>query len=306
MKYSLRIRFLLFTVVFCGSISCYSQQDPLYGLYLNNPFVINPAYAGINNNLTAFASFRNQWAGFDGAPSTISAGAHMSVMQNKLGVGLMFVGDKIGENTNNQISASFAYKLRVNDGTTLSFGMQAGYINYKIDPSQLILQDPTDPAFAAVSQAKPNVGVGAILKGDKFLLGLSVPRLVNSTVELGGQNINVYQQHYYLMGSYLFFLSESIILKPSILLKAVSGSPLSADANVNFIFNRKYSVGAYTRNLNSYGLLAQLDFLDKYRLSYAFEIPTNGSVGTRFVTNEIMLSIRTSVLRFHENSVSNF
>ena len=138
------------------------------------------------------------------------------------------------------------------------------------------------------------------------MIGLSVPRMVNSSFDLGGQKINVYQQHYYLMGSYLFFLSEGVILKPSVLLKAVSGSPLSADVNVNVIFKRNYSIGAYTRNLNSYGLLAQVNFMEKYRIAYAFEVPTNGSVGTRFVTNEIMLSIRTSVLRFHENSVSNF
>jgi hypothetical protein len=138
------------------------------------------------------------------------------------------------------------------------------------------------------------------------LIGLSVPRLVNSSFDLGGQKINIYQQNYYLLGSYLFFLSENIILKPSVLLKAVAGSPLSTDLNVNVIFKRNYSVGVYTRNLNAYGLIAQFSFLEKFRISYAMEVPTNNSVGTRFVTNEVMLSIRTAVLRFHEQNVSNF
>jgi len=30
-----------------------AQQDPLYSQYINNPFVINPAYGGITNNLNA-------------------------------------------------------------------------------------------------------------------------------------------------------------------------------------------------------------------------------------------------------------
>ena len=90
------------------------------------------------------------------------------------------------------------------------------------------------------------------------------------------------------------------------LLRAASGQPLSTDVNVNFVFDRKYSAGLYTRNFNAYGVIAQVNFLDMYRISYAFEMPTNQSVGTRFVTNEIMLSIRTSVFGFHDKSVSNF
>lgn len=284
----------------------YSQQDPLYGLYLNNPLLINPAYTGINNNFTGFVGYRNQWAGFDGSPKTLNAGGHMSLWQNKLGAGLVVVSDKIGENTNTQMTGSFAYKLPVGEGKILSFGMQAGFINYKVDPSQLTLQDPTDPAFMPVNQIKPNLGAGVMLKSDKYLLGLSVPRLLNSSFDLGGQKINVYDQNYYLLGSYLFFISERIILKPSVLLKALRGTPLSTDLNFNVTIDRNYTAGIYTRNFNAYGILAQFNFLEKFRIAYALEVPTNHSVGTRFVTNEVMLSIRTAVLGFHERSVSVF
>ena len=297
----------LATCCLCFILSnAFSQQDPLYGLWLNNPLAINPAYTGINNNLTAFTTYRNQWAGFDGNPTTLNAGGHMSLLQNKIGAGLMLVNDRIGENTNTQVTGSFAYKLPIDAGTTLSFGMQAGFINYKMDPSQLTLQDPTDPLFVPVNEIKPNIGAGVMLKGDKFMFGLSIPRLINSTYDLGGQKINVYQQQFYFLGSYLFFLSEKVIMKPAVLVKAASGQPLSTDLNANFVIDRKYLAGIYTRNFNAYGVIAQINFLDAYRLSYAFEMPTNQSVGTRFVTNEVMLSIRTSVFGFHDKSISNF
>ncbi len=138
------------------------------------------------------------------------------------------------------------------------------------------------------------------------MLGLSVPRMISSSFDMGGQKIDVYQQHYYLLGSYLFHISERLVLKPSVLLKAVSGAPLSTDLNVNLIIDRNFSGGVYTRNLNAYGILASISFLDKFKLTYALEVPTNKSVGTRFVTNEIMLSMRMSVLRYHGNTVSNF
>jgi type IX secretion system PorP/SprF family membrane protein len=153
---------------------------------------------------------------------------------------------------------------------------------------------------------KPIIGAGLILKGEKYLLGLSVPRLVNSSFDLGGQKFKMYQQHYYLMGSYLFYMSEHVVLKPSVLLKAVSGTPLSTDLNFNIILNRNYTAGVFTRNFNTYGALLQLAFLEKYRLAYLAELPTNQSVGAHFVSHEVMISIRTAVFKFHRLTQSNF
>src|SRR5436190_1262743 len=133
-------------------LNAIAQQDPLYGLWLNNPLVINPAYTGINNNLVVFATYRSQWAGFDGSPTTMTAGGHSSLLRNKIGAGFMVVNDKIGENTNTQLMGTFAYKLFINTTTSLSFGMSGGFVNYKTDPSQLTLQDPTDPLFNSMMQ----------------------------------------------------------------------------------------------------------------------------------------------------------
>jgi hypothetical protein len=91
-----------------------------------------------------------------------------------------------------------------------------------------------------------------------------------------------------------------------VLLKAVKGAPLSTDLNFNVIINRNYSAGIYTRNFKAYGILASVNFLDKFKLGYALEVPTNKSVGTRYVTNEIMLSMMMSVLSFQGTEVSNF
>jgi type IX secretion system PorP/SprF family membrane protein len=298
----IKITVMLGCLVFV-SATAYAQQDPLYGLYINNPLVINPAYTGINNNFTSFAGYRNQWAGFDGNPTTLYAGGHLSLSENQMGAGLMVVSDRIGENSNTQLTASYAYRLSFSEGQTLSFGMQVGFINYKVDPSSLILQDPTDNSFASVNQLKPTLGAGLLLKSDRYMFGLSVPRLINGALELGGQKMNVYQQHYYMLGSYSFYLSEQIILKPAILLKAVNGAPLSMDVNFNLTLDRKYLIAIYTRNLGAYGVMTQIKFLDKFRISYALEVPTNKSVGTRFVTNEVMLSVSTAVLQFHDLSL---
>lgn len=289
------------------SLSGFAQQDPLYAQYINNPMVINPAYAGLNNNFNASISYRNQWGGFDGNPVTMNVNSHLSLVDNKVGVGILLVQDKIGNIKNTEFQAAFSYKLKLED-KTFSFGMQAGVINFRNDYSSLNLSNKLDTAFTRNENlSKPNIGVGAILKSEKYFVGLSVPRLLSTIVSNGGQNYELYNQHYYLFGSYVFYLNERIRLKPSVLLKGVKGSPLSTDLNFNVNIDANYTAGVFTRNFNAYGLLLQAKLSDRYKFGYTFELPTNQSVGTRFNTHELFLGIVLPVLSYHDRGViSNF
>lgn len=298
-----KILYTLLAII--SGLPAVAQQDPLYGLYLNNPLVINPAYTGINDNLQAVINFRNQWAAFEGNPTTLAASGHLSLRDNKMGAGLLIISDRIGETSNTSFGASYAYKI-AKDDKIFSFGMQAGAINYQTDPGQLNLQNPDDPAFGVINETKFNLGAGAMLKTEKYLIGLSVPRLVANSLTTQGGSVQMYQQHFYLMGSYIHFLNDRILLKPSVLFRGVKGAPLSTDLNFNVNIDRNYTAGIFTRNFQSFGLLAQFNFMEKYRLAYLFELPSNASVGTRFTTHEIMISLRTAVFAFHDRSVKNF
>ena len=46
------------------------QQRPHYTQYVVNPFIINPAIAGIDNYTDMKMSVRDQWTGINGAPMT--------------------------------------------------------------------------------------------------------------------------------------------------------------------------------------------------------------------------------------------
>ncbi|MEQ8302726.1 MAG: type IX secretion system membrane protein PorP/SprF [Cyclobacteriaceae bacterium] len=284
-----------------------AQQDPLYSQYILNPMVINPAYAGLNNNLNASISYRTQWGGFDGNPTTINVNGHMSLVDNKVGAGLLIVQDKIGNVTNTEFQAAGSYKLQLEE-MTFSFGMQAGVINFRSDNSKLNLRDPNDDAFGQNDNvSKPNIGAGAILKSERFFVGLSVPRLLSTSFKGSqGQEFDLYDQHFYLLGGYIFNMGTRLRLRPSVLLKSVKGSPLSTDLNFMVNIDQLYSAGLFTRNFNTYGVQLQALLKDTFRLGYTFEIPTANSVGTQFNTHEILLGVKLSVLNFHDRSISNF
>lgn len=294
----------LLTLLFIAAcFSVKAQQDPLYSQYLNNPFVLNPAYAGLTNNLNLSLSYRSQWAGYEGSPETINANGHISLADNKMGAGLMIVSDQIGNGISvKEVLASYSYRINLTDDKVLSFGLQGGIANYRSDNTKVNAKDPNDPLFqGTTSVTSPSLGFGAILKNEKFFVSLSVPRMLSSSVDLENKQTSLYTQHYYLMGSYLFFLSERIRFKPSTLLKVVSGAPASVDLNASLIIHENYQAGLLTRNFNTYGIFLQAILKDSFRLGYTFEVPT-GSVGSSFISHEITLGYRLNALSFHKNS----
>ena len=299
-----KLYFFFIAVLFSGYT--YGQQDPLYAQYLTNPMIFNPAYAGLNNAFNGAVSFRNQWAGFDGAPTTVNFSTHSSFVDNKVGIGAMFIKDNAGLLRNTEMEFLGSYKLNL-DKYTLSFGMQFGFLNstYRYDKVSLVdQQDPSFPTGGNTKYSWPNVGVGAILKGENFIVGLSVPRLTQA--KGGDTNFLIQSQHVYLYGAYVHYLGTRLRLKPSVLLRGTKGAPLAADLNFNINVDTKYSAGVFLRNFKSYGVLVQAWFLEKFRFGYAFELPTGASVGPNFTSHELTLAVKMALINSHERSYSEF
>jgi len=299
---------LTIVVLLAVSLRLSAQQDPIYAQYLTNPMLINPSYAGLNNNLQVNAGYRMQWMGLDASPKTLNLNGNMSILNNKAGVGASLLQDKIGNTTITEFNGAFAYKLKLQNDLTFSFGMQGGVLGFKTDNSALNIRDAGDDAFpeGTTHSSNINLGAGVMVMGDKFILGLSVPRLLPSKINSGSQQFELYNQHFYLFGSYVHVINEHLRFKPSVLLRGVKGAPLSADLALNLNINMLHTVGVFVRNLNTYGVLLQTMLGEKLRLGYVFELPSSKSVGPQFTTHEIQLGLRLGVLNFHERSLSNF
>ncbi len=284
----------------------FAQQDPIYSQYLFNPLMVNPAYAGLNNRFNGSVGYRTQWMGLEGQPQTINATLHTSLLQNKVGAGLVFSNDQIGSMSTTEVNAAFAYKLQL-EKSVFSFGMQAGVQNFNSSLNGINPFDQDDDLFLNGERGtRINLGAGLALKSEKFFVGLSVPRLLPTTFKSGDQEFDLYNQHLYLMGAYIHHLNEHIRLKPTVLLRGVKGAPASVDIAMNLNFNAIHTAGIFTRNFNTYGVMLQTLLKEQYRFGYVFELPTGKSVGTQFSTHEIMLGIQLSAFSFHERSLSNF
>jgi type IX secretion system PorP/SprF family membrane protein len=299
-----RVVLILLTFFAFCTITLQAQIDPLYAQYLNNPLVINPAYTGLNKEFNASISFRKQWAGFDGSPTTINATVHTSLFDNRMGAGLIIVSDQIGEYTNTLAMGTYSYKIQM-DRTIISFGLQAGAASYRGNNEELNILNKNDTYFLQnMNTTKPVFGAGVILSNDNLFLGISVPRMLKTKGTYKGTSGSiegdVYTQHFYGVASYIVFINERLRLKPSVLLKYVNGNPFSVDANAVLNIDERYGIGAFTRNFNTFGFLAQIRFAQSYRFAYAFELPTGKSVGVNFTSHEITLGLNLAIFDFHD------
>ncbi|MEN8247883.1 MAG: type IX secretion system membrane protein PorP/SprF [Bacteroidota bacterium] len=282
---------IIILVLISNALTSNAQQDPVVSQYMFNPLTFNPSYAGINNVANVNLNSRFQWTSFEGSPTTYNLTASTSLVNGKVGLGVLLLNDNIGISNTSEVQMSYAYKIS-STHYTFSFGLQTGYISYQKNFEDLNLSVADDPLFQPGSEKvnKFNVGAGISLMADNFFIGLSVPKLINSTGE-EGVDIQTYERHFYLIGAYLFDFKPGLKMKPSVLVRGVAGAPPSVDLNVSFLINSQFWAGAFTRNFGTFGLMAQFDYLDAYKIGYSFEILGNSFIGGTLPTHEVMLSV---------------
>lgn len=284
----------------------YSQQDSQYTQYMYNTTLVNPAYAGSRETITAFLLHRNQWVGLDGAPLTNNFSINSPLGDSNFGIGLNFVNDEIGPVSENEVSVDLAYFIQVSENFKLSLGLKGTANLFQLDVNKLRVFDPTDPQFQNMdTEFSPNVGAGLYFFSDKTYFGLSVPTIFES-YRYNDNNIEITKEkmHFYFIAGHVFTLSDNIDFKPAVLSKIVEGAPLQADITANFLFFKKLTLGAAYRWDASVSALAGFQISDSWFIGYGYDLETtklaNYNSGSHeiFLRYEIFNRSRVSAPRF--------
>lgn len=271
----------------------FAQQDAQYTQYMYNPMNVNPAYAGSRDVLSIFGMHRTQWVGLEGAPTTNVFSIHSPLKNERIGLGLSVVNDKIGPSSENSISVDFAYRIPFSEESVLSFGLKGTANLLNIDYTKLDIYDPTDPQLQnnIDNRFSPNVGAGIYWYSNKYYVGLSVPNFLetkhyddNNSEALAKERL-----HYYFMSGYVFDINENIKFKPAFLSKFVSGSPLQLDLTANFMFNEKFILGGAYRWDAAVSILAGFQISKKLLIGYSYDMDTTKLANYNSGSHEIFL-----------------
>jgi type IX secretion system PorP/SprF family membrane protein len=284
-----KIKILLGVMIMLSLSSVYGQQDPQYTQYMYNQNVLNPAYAGSKGVMSIGMLGRTQWVGVEGAPQTLTLSIHSPVGRN-VGLGFSVIHDEIGPAIEDNLYADFSYTIHTSEEGNLAFGLKAGFTFLNVRSLDGQLADPS--LNEPVNKATPNFGAGVFYYKQKFYVGLSIPNFLE-TRHLESDNGIVStaseKMHYFLTSGYVFDVSEDVKLKPSAMVKAVIGAPVSVDLSVNALINEKFELGLSYRFDDSVSAILGLNISDDMRIGYAYDYTTSNFGQFNSGSHEIML-----------------
>ncbi|MBN2237386.1 MAG: type IX secretion system membrane protein PorP/SprF [Bacteroidales bacterium] len=273
---------ILVSLVF-WTLLAFGQKEPMHTHYTYNIMAVNPAYAGLENLITATILHRSQWAAFPGAPRFQTASVHAPFGKN-VGLGMSFVNEQVGPERNVALKADYSYTIRSEEKVKVVFGVKAALNMMHINLQDLELDDPNDDAFLNNKQSilLPNFGFGIIAYTKDYYVGFSIPDLIvhnylNNTI-FSSSNLLLSSKHYYIIGGALFEINHLIDFKPSAYIRiSRSINPdqlidIEADLTLIAVYNHNIHGGFSLRTGNSIAALFGLKIFPDIELGYSFDL----------------------------------
>ena len=293
---------------------CSAQQDAQYSQYIFNGIYINPAYAGYRERVNINATYRNQWAGVEGAPRSFSLAADALMPNERVGLSMIVNAEQLGAQKSISAFGNYAYRLPVNeDGTSrLAFGLGLGIVQSTLDGNMLNPRDQGDNYVpnGAVKQLLPDINAGVFFSTRNMYVGASVNNLIGKYVldkKSLDYNFPTPRPHFYLTGGMLIPVVDYVVdFKPLFLIKDDIKGPTLLDVNAFFLFKQTIWLGmgyrtgiklyekpALIGNIGSSNALigmTEIFVSQNLRLGYSYDHSMSNLSGYANSTHEISIS----------------
>lgn len=297
---------ILLVIMCLISLAVEAQQIAQFTQYYINPYIINPAASGLTKTISVDLGFRKQWMGIQDSPQTIYGTIHSqigfdkrdktlddfnpnkdfiyssplnSVGVNKHVVGASIYNDQIGPFRETNVMASYAVHIRFALETMLSFGVSAGYSNFGIYSSKILLLQQDDSRYEDfltknANQSLFDLNAGIVFYAKRFQLGISSMHLVGNKIKLADiSSLSKYGRHWFIYGMYTIpFQSSKISLEPHFMFQMMKHAPLSMNLGARIHIDRKYWVNLGYRLQDAISIGAGLNFGNFVRLGYSYDI----------------------------------
>lgn len=286
---------LLILILVCLAIAetGNAQQLSRRSQFLFNSYMVNPAVAGTKLYSPITASYRNQWAGFDGAPVTYMLAGHTG-LPNRIGVGGIFFHDNAGgaiQRTGAELTGS--YHIDLNNQDAVSFGLSAIVSQFAFDGTDLQVYDQTDQALIGSMESNMNfdASFGMMVYGLNYYFGFSIPNLLQTKLGIDGylndDNQNI--RHYSFMGSYLYYINDEFAIQPSALARFTGSSPVQLDMLMKAVYMDMVWMGLTYRHRDAVAIAVGFEY-DRYGIGYSYDITTTDAANFSPHTHEITLA----------------
>src|ERR1035437_6575285 len=177
------IKYIAVSLLFMVSFHAIAQQTPMYSQYMFNDFVINPAVASTYDYYQIRSTNRFQWVGIKDAPVTNVLSVYGPNKTGPWGWGASVYSDNQGPTGKTGGYLSYAYYIKVYKDYKLSFGLNIGFVQFKIDESKITFANPEPTAISHV-YSEPDATAGLYLYNSKSFFGISVDQLFQNNLAI--------------------------------------------------------------------------------------------------------------------------
>lgn len=292
MKRNIYTKILVLAMVL-ATLQAGAQLGPMSAQYFQNPYLANPAMAGVNQGLEVSLGYRSQWSKIPGAPE--QQALTLAYGKNRTGWGVNLYLDKAGLQRQLRALASYAYHLPISAEQALHFGLSVG-----VSQQRLSLEDikgrPDDLSAQRYNDRNAyldgDFGIAYTYNGFRLEAALpNLDRLLRSNSENGLVDIATF----YAAAGYKFGLTtdQNIQLEPKVAYRGVKGFDSVVDAGAAFWFEDGQLMlsGLYHSSKSAtFGL--GMDLKKKYRVLATYTTQTSALGNYANGSFELGLGIR--------------
>ena len=312
-------RLLALTTGLCLTISfsLTAQQPQVHSQFFINPYVYNPAMAGVEGHTALFMIYRHQWVGINEAPRVAHVNWHVPL---KLGfaIGSQFSNDRIGPLTDNSFKFTTAYLLNLDRthffrfGLSLGGGARAVIFNQLTEDAGLYAQrNATYLRGYLENTAYFLADAGMMYHFGKFNIGMSVPDLLVRNT-LNQQTLTPVKSKpldniFFKVNYRQPMFNDAIALEPHALYRFSNIGASQWEGVMILHIKHTVWVGASYRQDAGGNALAGFKVAESFVLGYAYELPFASDLNPYTTgTHEIHLGIHVGARKRHTKHAHSF
>lgn len=322
---------LFFTLLSLGN-SLAAQQLPNMGHYIYNPYLLNPARTGAEEEGSLFIHFKRQWTSMPYSPITGIMGVELPIPSTNMGVGGMLYSDRAHLRTLTGGMGSYAYHIPLNPAKNhyLSGGLSVGAINQRFDFALANVDGRFDPQVLdeAAFGTSFDFSMGLLYRFRELQVDFAVLQAFNSQTRFLGEDADnirfVNTRHFLSTLRYDFKFGEKkdLLFRPVVMGRFVQGLTPQLELNAQVAWREQFWLSLGYRSSNNQSaisaLLASFGVRIRDRIFFGYSVESglnaqfNGnmglqhefSLGYRFVKNEQLTALEKEMNRMQKRESS--
>ena len=208
-----------------------AQQLPERNTFDGNAFIWNPAMTAIRNYWELGATYKQQWMGFEDAPTTAFASFQYPFIDQNMSAGVFIIHDNTHPIKFNSINFNYNYQLPLNlfKDDRLSIGISGSMGEYNVNSDRIVVGDASDVLLPneETTNLVPNASFGLYYVSEVerfynngFYVGLSANQLLNQDVIFdtdGMSPLNLKRDlHANALLGFSFLAQADLLIEPSL------------------------------------------------------------------------------------------